>query len=43
MDTYGHLFPGEYAEAVAGIGEMLQAEPERLAATGTDGEKWQRQ
>ncbi len=43
MDTYGHLFPGQEAEAVQEIAAMLKTEPERAAATGTDGEKWQRQ
>ena len=37
MDTYGHLFPGQEADAVARLGEMLGAElPEVELATGTD-------
>ncbi len=37
MDTYGHLFPGQTAEAIARVGQFF-AEPESAAqATGTDG------
>jgi hypothetical protein len=37
MDTYGHLFPGQAADAVAGLREMLAVElPEAIRATGTD-------
>ncbi len=42
MDTYGHLFPGQEADAVAKLRTMLTNEGNRLAdqtlqATGTDG------
>ena len=39
MDTYGHLFPGQDAEAVAKMPNILgnaSDTPEALAATGTD-------
>ncbi len=41
MDTYGHLFPGQEADAVAGLRSMLSEAgdslpPEALRATGTD-------
>ena len=36
MDTYGHLFPGQEADAVARMREMPVAPPEALRATGTD-------
>jgi len=37
MDTYGHLFPGQEAGAVASMCEMLTDDtPEELRATGTD-------
>jgi len=36
MDTYGHLFPGQEAEAVARMREMLISQPATLRATGTD-------
>jgi len=35
MDTYGHLFPGQEAETVARLPEMLRDGPEALQATGT--------
>ena len=35
MDTYGHLFPGQEAETVARLPEMLGDGPEALRATGT--------
>jgi hypothetical protein len=40
MDTYGHLFPGQDAAAVAALPGMMtdpQDSPEELRATGTDG------
>lgn len=38
MDTYGHLFPGQEADAVAQMRRMLTDDaPEELRATGTDG------
>lgn len=40
MDTYGHLFPGQEADAVANMPSILggnTAAPEVLQATGTDG------
>ncbi len=37
MDTYGHLFPGAEADAVARLPAMLGDAPQALAATGTDG------
>ena len=39
IDTYGHLFPGQEAEAVDQMRQMLvdhQSTPEALRATGTD-------
>ena len=36
MDTYGHLFPGQEADAVGRMREMLVNPPEALRATGTD-------
>ena len=36
MDTYGHLFPGQEADAVGQMREMLVRPPEELRATGTD-------
>jgi len=39
MDTYGHLFPGQEADAVGRLRQMLvdhQSESEALRATGTD-------
>jgi integrase len=36
MDTYGHLFPGQEADAVGRMREMLIAPPKALRATGTD-------
>ena len=36
MDTYGHLFPGQEAEAVAKMPGMFGSGPQALAATGTD-------
>ena len=35
MDTYGHLFPGAEAEAVARLPNMLAETPEARRATGT--------
>ena len=35
MDDYGHLFPGQEAETVARLPEMLGDGPEALRATGT--------
>jgi len=39
MDTYGHLFPGQEADAVANMPSILgdTDAPEELRATGTDG------
>ncbi len=37
MDTYGHLFPGAEADAIARLPAMLGDAPQALAATGTDG------
>ncbi len=37
MDTYGHLFPKETADAVDKLDSMLTVHAETLAATGTDG------
>ena len=37
MDTYGHLFPGQEAEAIARFPDMLGEGPIQLRATGTDG------
>ena len=36
MDTYGHLFPGQEADAVSRLGSLLAGTPEVLEATGTD-------
>jgi len=36
MDTYGHRFPGQEADAVGRMRELLIAPPEALRATGTD-------
>jgi len=36
MDTYGHLFPGQEADAVVQMRQMLLAPPEALRVTGTD-------
>ena len=39
MDTYGHLFPGQEADAIGRMRQMLidhQSTPEVLRATGTD-------
>ena len=37
MDTYGHLFPGQEADAVAQMRDMLYGRrPDTLLATGTD-------
>lgn len=37
MDTYGHLFPGQEADAVANMRQMLiDDSPQELRATGTD-------
>jgi len=36
MDTYGHLFPGQEADAVGQMRELLDNPPEILRATGTD-------
>ena len=36
MDTYGHLFPGQEADAVGQMRAMLVGPPEELRATGTD-------
>ena len=36
MDTYGHLFPGQEADAVDGLQDLLAGPSEALAATGTD-------
>jgi len=38
MDTYGHLFPGQEADAIAGMRVMLTGPPTILRATGTDDE-----
>ena len=37
MDTYGHLFPGQEADAVAGLNQFFPQFPNGQAATGTDG------
>jgi len=37
MDRYGHLFPGQEAEAVARLDTLLIAKPITLSATGTAG------
>jgi integrase len=36
MDTYGHLFPGQEAETIAKVPEMLGHGPDEARATGTD-------
>ena len=36
MDTYGHLFPGQEADAVDGLRQMFAEPPRNLRATGTD-------
>ena len=36
MDTYGHLFPGQEADTVARLPEMMGDVPEALQATGTE-------
>ena len=36
MDTYGHLFPGQEADTIARLPEMLTRAPEVHQATGTD-------
>ena len=37
MDTYGHLFPGQEADAVARLRYMMTTDqPEVMRATGTD-------
>jgi hypothetical protein len=36
MDTYGHLFPGQVAGAVARLPDVLGGGPKALRATGTD-------
>ncbi len=36
MDTYGHLFPGQEADAVSRLRGMLTVPQESLNATGTD-------
>ena len=38
MDTYGHLFPGQEADAIAGMRVMLTGPPTTLRAAGTDDE-----
>ena len=38
MDTYGHLFPGQEADAVGRLREMLDTPAVALLATGTDHE-----
>jgi len=35
MDTYGHLFPGQEADAVASVRELMVTRPAALQATGT--------
>ena len=37
MDTYVHLFPGQEADAVSRLAEVMSS-PMSAAATGTDGE-----
>jgi hypothetical protein len=37
MDTYGHLFPGQEADAVARVADLMPKPAEPLAATGTHG------
>ena len=36
MDTYGHLFPGQEADAIAKVQDLITAPLEALRATGTD-------
>ena len=36
MDTYGHRFPGQEADAVARLQELLYGPPGAMRATGTD-------
>jgi integrase len=36
MDAYSHLFPGQEAEIVARLSDMLAKAPEAVQATGTD-------
>ena len=36
MDTYGHLFPGQEADAMARFPTMMSNGPDALKATGTD-------
>ena len=37
MDTYGHLFPGQEADAVARLRDMMATnQPETMQAIGTD-------
>ena len=36
MDTYGHMFPGQEADAVDRMRKMFAGSPEPLRATGTD-------
>ena len=36
MDTYGHLFPGQEADAVDRLFDVMAGPPEALKATGTD-------
>ena len=36
IDTYGHLFPGQEADAVDRMRDMFTGPPETLRATGTD-------
>lgn len=38
MDTYGHLFPGQEADTVAKLPDMLPLLDEAAKATGTDGQ-----
>jgi integrase len=35
LDTYGHLFPGQEADTLARLPEMLGSAPEAMRATGT--------
>jgi len=37
MDTYGHLFQGQEADAISRLPEMLGKGPRHSPATGTDG------
>jgi len=37
MDTYGHLFPGQEADAVGRLHEIMGDKPHALQATGTHG------